>query len=303
MDRSKSLKILTISFFLIFFFAFVELVGGFITNSLALLSDAGHMLTDSVSLLIALVAQYVVVKAKGKNMTYGLYRLEVLAALVNGIFLLVLVGYIFYEAVHRFINPEPILGVQMLLIATVGLLINLLVGYILFKSSEENINIKAAFLHVVTDTLGSVAAILAGISVSLWDLYIADPILSVMICLLILPSTYNVIKSSLNVLLELAPADMDTQRIEEEIRGVKGVLDVHDLHVWSITSGSVILTAHVVVEDMGACNDVLHRVEEVVRKHGIEHSTIQLEKEGYSCPPSCPLLKENRDIGHYHHQH
>ena len=303
MDRSKSLKILTISFFLIFFFAFVELVGGFITNSLALLSDAGHMLTDSVSLLIALVAQYVVVKAKGKNMTYGLYRLEVLAALVNGVFLLVLVGYIFYEALHRFINPEPILGVQMLLIATVGLLINLLVGYILYKSSEENINIKAAFLHVVTDTLGSVAAILAGISVSLWELYIADPILSVMICLLILPSTYNVIKNSLNVLLELAPAGMDTHKIEDDIRAVEGVLDVHDLHVWSITSGSVILTAHVVVDDMGACNDVLRRVEEVVRKHGIEHSTIQLEKEGYSCPPSCPLLKDKPDLGHYHHQH
>ena len=303
MDRAKSLKILTVSFFLIFFFAFVELVGGFITNSLALLSDAGHMLTDSVSLLIALVAQYVVVKAKGKNMTYGLYRLEVLAALVNGIFLLILVGYIFYEAIHRFVNPEPILGAQMLIIATAGLLINLMVGYILYKSSEDNINVKAAFLHVVTDTLGSVAAILAGISVALWELYIADPILSVIICLLILPSTYNVIKSSLNVLLELAPAGMDTQEIEEDIRAVEGVLDVHDLHVWSITSGSVILTAHVVVGDVDACNDILSKVEEVVKKYGIEHSTIQIEREGYSCPPSCPLLTEKFQHEHHNHQH
>lgn len=302
MDRKNSLKVLTISFFLIFSFAFVELVGGFLTNSLALLSDAGHMLTDSVSLFIALVAQYLVQKARGKRMTYGLYRLEVLAALVNGIFLVGLIGYIAYEAVQRFISPEPVLGPQMLIIAFIGLIINLVAGYLLFKSSEENINVKAAFLHVVTDTLGSVAAILAGLAVTFWKFYLADPILSIAISLLILPGAYSVIKESVSVLLELVPAAMDPEEIEGEIRKVPGVIDVHDLHLWSITAGNVILTAHVVVSDVEACNDILKDIEEIAKRYGINHTTIQIEREGYSCPPSCPLLREG-GVHHHHHHH
>ena len=303
MDRRNSVKVLGISLALIFSFAFVELVGGILTNSLALLSDAGHMLTDSVSLLIALVAQLLVQKAKGKRMTYGLYRLEVLAALVNGVFLIALIGYIAYEAFHRFLNPEPVLGPQMLLIAGIGLLINLVAGYLLFKSAEENINVKAAFLHVVTDTLGSVAAITAGVAVTFWQFYLADPILSVAIALLILPGAYSVIRNSLDVLLELVPSAIDPEKIEEDIRKVPGVMDVHDLHVWSITAGNVVLTAHVVVSDVEACNDILKTIEEVVREHGINHSTIQIEREGYSCPPSCPLLKHTGSLGHHHHNH
>jgi cobalt-zinc-cadmium efflux system protein len=298
---NSSVKVLSISLFLVFSFAFVELIGGFLTNSLALLSDAGHMLTDSVSLLIALVAQLLVHKARGKRMTYGLYRLEVLAALLNGIFLVGLVGYIAYEAFHRFLNPEPVLGPQMLVIAGIGLLINLVAGYLLFKSAEKNINVKAAFLHVVTDTLGSVAAILAGLAVTLWDFYMADPILSIAISLLILPGAYGVIRDSLNVLLELVPSAIDPERIESEIRDVPGVIDVHDLHVWSITAGNVVLTAHVVVNDIEACNDILKNVESVAQRHGINHTTIQIEREGYCCSPSCPLLKQSGGIGHHHH--
>ncbi len=294
MDRRESLKVLSLSFLLVFGFAFVELIGGFLTNSLALLSDAGHMLTDSVSLLIALVTQLVVLRARGKNMTYGLYRLEVLAALVNGLFLLGLVGYIAYEAVQRFIRPEPVKGPQMLIIAIVGLLINLAVGYMLFKRSGENINVKAAFLHVVTDTLGSVSAILAGLAITLWGFYLADPILSIAVALLILPGAYAVIRDSLRVLLELVPAYIDTEEIEREIRKVRGVTDVHDLHVWSITPGDVVLTAHVVVSDVEACNDILTDIKGVALRFGIEHTTIQIEREGFSCPPSCPLLKRGR---------
>ncbi len=303
MDRSKSIKALSLSLALIFSFAFVELIGGFLTNSLALLSDAGHMLTDSVSLFIALVAQFLVQKAKGKRMTYGLYRLEVLAALINGVFLIALIGYVTYEAVQRFINPEPVLGPQMLLIAFLGLVVNLVAGYLLFRTSADNINIKAAFLHVVTDTLGSVAAILAGLAVTLWGFYLADPILSIAISLLILPGAYSVLKESLHVLLELVPASIDPEEVEREIRKVPGILDVHDLHVWSITSGNVVLTAHVVVSDITACNDILRSIEESVRKFGIDHTTIQIEREGYSCPPSCPLLKKEFSGHHHHHHH
>ncbi|RLJ71169.1 cobalt-zinc-cadmium efflux system protein [Hydrogenivirga caldilitoris] len=303
MDRKNSVKVLGISLALVFSFALVELVGGFLTNSLALLSDAGHMLTDSVSLLIALIAQLIVQRARGKRMTFGLYRLEVVAALMNGIFLIGLIGYIAYEAFQRFLNPEPVLGPQMLAIAGVGLLINLMAGYMLFKSAEENINIKAAFLHVVTDTLGSIAAIIAGIAVSLWKFYLADPILSVAISLLILPGAYTVIKDSLNVLLELVPSAIDPEEIEEEIRKLPGIIDVHDLHVWSITSGNVVLTAHVVVSNIEACNDVLKSIEEVASRYGINHTTIQVEREGYSCPPSCPLLHREGGLEHHHHHH
>ena len=303
MNREKSFKILLFSFLLIFGFAFVEFIGGILTNSLALLSDAGHMFTDAVSLSIALLAQYLVLKVKNKRMTYGLYRLEVLAALVNGVFLLGLVGYIIYEALQRFQNPEPVLGAQMLIIAILGLIVNLIVGYTLFKHSEENINVKAALLHVVTDTLGSVAAILAGIAILGWQLYIADPILSVAVSLLILPSAYNVIKEALNVLLEIAPSHINTEELEKEILSLEGVKDVHDLHVWSITPGTEILTVHIVIEDTSICKNILKNVEEIAHRHGIKHTTVQLEREGYACVEQCPLYHGKVEFHHHHHHH
>ncbi len=301
MGREKSFRVLLFSFFLIFSFAFVEFIGGVLTNSLALLSDAGHMLTDAVSLSIALLAQYLVLKVKNKRMTYGLYRLEVLAALVNGVFLLGLVGYIIYEAIHRFQNPERVLGIQMLLIATLGLIINLVVGYALFKHSEGNINVKAALLHVVMDTLGSIAAIIAGIAITGWELYIADPILSVAVALLILPSAYNVLKEAINVLLEIAPSHINTEELEREILSLQGVKGVHDLHVWSITPGTEILTVHIVVEDTSVCNNVLKSVEEIAHKYGIKHTTVQLEREGYACMEQCPLYYGRVEFHHHHH--
>ena len=303
MDRSDSIRALTISFLLISTFTVVEFVGGIITNSLALLSDAGHMLTDSVSLLMALITQVIVQRAKGKSMTYGLYRLEVLTAFLNGIFLLGLIGYIAYEAFNRFVNPEPVLGPQMLAVAVVGLLINLIAGYILYKSSKENINVKSALLHVITDTLGSVAAILAGLAVTFFGLYLADPVLSIAISLLILPGAYSVIRESLNVLLELVPSAVDAQAIEDRIRELPGVVDVHDLHVWSITSGSVILTVHVVVSEIQDCNLILKEVERIAEDFGINHTTVQIEKEGYACPPTCPLLSGGNIKTHHHHHH
>lgn len=301
MNRERSFRILLFSFLLIFGFAFVEFIGGVFTNSLALLSDAGHMLTDAVSIFIALLAQYLVLKVKNKRMTYGLYRLEVLAALLNGVFLLGLVGYIIYEALKRFQNPEPVLGAQMLTIATLGLIVNLAVGYILFKHSEENINVRVALLHVATDTLGSLAAIIAGIAILVWKLYIADPILSVGVALLILPSAYSVIKEALGVLLEIAPSHINTEELEKELLSLKGVKGVHDLHVWSITPGTEILTVHIVVEDTGICDNILKSVENIAHKYGIKHTTIQLEREGYACVEQCPLYREKVEFHHHHH--
>ncbi len=304
MSREGSFKILLLSFLLILGFSFVEFVGGILTNSLALLSDAGHMLTDAVSLSIALLAQYLVLKVRNSRMTYGLYRLEVIAALVNGVFLLGLVGYIIYEALKRFQNPERVLGMQMFVIATLGLIVNLLVGYVLFKHSEENINVKAALLHVITDTLGSIAAIIAAVAIIGWKMYIADPVLSVVVALLILPSAYGVIKEALHVLLEIAPSHIDTSDLERELLSLEGVKGVHDLHVWSITPGTEILTVHIVVEDTSICNNILKRVEEIAHKHGIKHTTVQLEREGYACVEQCPLYQGKPGVHpHHHHNH
>ncbi|NPB06133.1 MAG: cation transporter [Aquificae bacterium] len=300
MHREESLKVLLFSFVLILGFAFVELVAGILTNSLALLSDAGHMLTDAVSLFVALVAQYLALRVRSGSMTYGLYRLEVLAALLNGLFLLFLVGYIFLEAISRFENPEPVDG-AMLYVAVAGLMVNLTVGYLLLRHSHENINVKAALLHVATDTLGSVAAIVAGLAVKFWQFYLADPILSVAVALLILPSAYGVIKETLRVLLEGAPAHINTQELERALRGVKGVKDLHDLHVWSITPGSEVLTVHLVVGNELPDDEVLKRVHEVARSFGIKHATVQLEREGFSCPRSCPLAEQAHH--HRHHLH
>ncbi len=299
MERNRSLRVLFFGFLLIFSFAFVEFVGGILTNSLALLSDAGHMFTDSVSLSIALLAQYLALKVQTSRMTYGLYRLEVLAALLNGVFLLGLIGYILYEAFHRFEKPEPVKG-EMLYIAFVGLVINLIVGYMLFRHSEGNINVKAALLHVATDTLGSVAAILAGVAIVFWQFYLADPILSVAVALLILPSAYSVIKEALNVLLEVAPSHINTKELEREIRGLKEVKDVHDLHVWSITPGTEVLTVHIVVKDTSICNEILKKVENIAHRYGIKHTTVQLEKEGYACVDKCPLLERGEIHPHHH---
>ncbi len=299
MGVKDNIKSLAISFLLISSFAIVEVIGGIITGSLALISDAGHMVTDAFSILIALLAQIIASKKLSKNMTYGLYRIEAVAAFFNGIFLIGLLAYIVYEALERFQNPREILGLPMLIIAFIGLIVNIIAMFILSKASHHNINIKAALLHVITDTLGSVAAIIAGISVYFWELYIMDPILSLIVALLLLPSTYNVIKNSLSILLEFAPKNIDIEEIENKIRQVEGVIDVHDLHIWSITSGNDILTVHIVTDSISSSQTILKSVHEIALEYGIHHTTVQIEKVGFPCPETCPVFKKESK-GHLH---
>ncbi len=299
MGVKDNIRRLTISFILISTFAVVEVIGGIVTGSLALISDAGHMVTDAFSILIALIAQLIASKKLTKNMTYGLYRAEAVAAFFNGIFLIGLLAYIVYEALERLQNPREILGLPMLAIAFIGLVINIITMVILSGASGENINIRAALLHVITDTLGSVAAIIAGISVYFWELYIMDPILSVVVVLLLLPSTYNVIRSSLSIIMEFAPKNIDIEEIENRIKSVEGVLDVHDLHVWSITSGNDILTVHIVTDSISSSQKILKEVHKIAEEYGINHTTVQVEKAGFPCPEICPVFKEG--IGKHTH--
>jgi cobalt-zinc-cadmium efflux system protein len=214
-----------------------EAIGGYLTHSLALLADAGHMLSDVGSLALSLIAMRFAAKARTPQMTYGYYRAEILAALVNGVTLVVISILIFYEAITRFQSPPEVQSVPMLVVATIGLLLNLFSAFILSRKKGESLNVRGAYMHVLADTLGSVGAIAAGIIMLTTGWYLADPIISVLIAMLILFSSWRLLKESVTVLMEGTPLHINLKEIENAIKNVQGVLEVHDLHVWTVTSG------------------------------------------------------------------
>jgi len=264
---------------------FAELIGGFYSGSLALLSDAGHMLTDGSALLIALLAARIAERPADTRRTYGYYRFEILAALLNGAILIALAGYIGYEAFERIAVPEPVKTKAMIAVACVGLVANL-VGMRILHGRTGNLNVRGAYLHLLSDTLSSVAVVLGGVVMWTYDgLWFIDPILSVLISILILLSGYRLIRESVSILLEAVPAGLDTSEIAASMAAVDGVAHVHDLHVWSITSGMYALSAHVVLApgfDSVDNNDVLGDIRELLcAQFKIDHTTIQIESEGY----------------------
>ena len=268
---------ITLSFFVI------ELVGGIVTRSLALQTDALHMLNDALALGFALIAARVALRPITARKTYGYYRAEILAAFLNGIFLWALVVFIFYEALHRIQQPPEVKSLEMLIIAFLGLIANGLAAVALSKSRDESLNVKGAFLHVVTDTLGSIGAISAGSIMVFTGWYQADPIISMMIGVLIFYSSGKLIRDSLNVLLEGVPPNIDLTALERRIVEVEGVKNVHDLHVWCITpTQTCIMSGHVVVKE-GTNRRVLlaNLINMLKEDFGIDHTTIQMEDEGY----------------------
>jgi len=272
---------ITISFFV------VELVGGILTNSLALFTDAWHMLNDVLALVFALVAAWFAQRPITAKRTYGYYRAEILAAFLNGVFLWAVVVYIFYEALLRFQQPAQVQSLSMLIIAVLGLIANGLSAVVLSRSRDESLNIRGAFLHVVADTLGSLGAISAGLIMFFTGWYQADPLISMMIGVLIFYNSGKLIRDSLNVLLEGAPAHIDVSKMERRIVEVKGVKGVHDLHVWCMTPTKMCcMSSHVVVEEgtdkKALTSTLIHILEE---EFGIDHTTIQLEDEGYPKSP------------------
>jgi cobalt-zinc-cadmium efflux system protein len=255
-----------------------EAVGGYLSNSLALLSDAGHMLTDVASIALAMFALWFSSRPVTSKKTYGYLRLEILAALANGVALVVISLMIFYEAWQRIKNPEPVAGVEVMLIAIGGLLVNAISAYLLHSASSENLNMRGAFLHVISDMLGSVGAILAGLLIWKFGWTISDPIFSVLMCLLIIFSSWQLIRESVNVLLEGTPSHINIQAVIETIMGVRGVLNVHDLHIWTISSGNEALSAHVAIETTASYEGTLQALQEALRsKFNIGHLTIQIE--------------------------
>lgn len=273
-------KALTVSFFLIAGFMFVEFIGGYLTNSLALISDAGHMLSDAVALGLSLSALIFGARAATSSKTYGYKRFEILAALLNGVVLVLLSVFIFKEAIERLSSPPHVIGRGMMIISIIGLIINIIVAYILHTqgSTEENLNVRSAFMHVIGDLLGSVGAIVAAILIMLFGWYIADPIASMIVSLLVLYSGWNVLKESVNILMEAKPSNIDSEQVVNILKSIDGVEDIHDLHIWMITSDFSVMTAHLRVDSKSDRDLILEKVKNLINKEfGIKHVTIQLE--------------------------
>jgi cobalt-zinc-cadmium efflux system protein len=257
-----------------------EVVGGILTNSLALLSDAGHMFSDIAALGLSLFAFRMSRRPATAKRTYGYHRVEILAALINGLTLWLIVGIIFHEAYHRFLDPPEVQSLGMLVVATLGLGVNVAAGFILYGGRHENLNVRGAFLHVVGDALGSVGAVIAGIIMLFTGWYVADPLISVFIGLLILYSSWGLVKESIEILMQSVPKGIDIEEVQRAMEQVGGVTKVHDLHIWAVTSGVSTLSAHVVVNGRQDFHQVLNELEVILRERfNIEHTTIQLETE------------------------
>lgn len=301
-------KVLLISFIIITTYMIVEVIGGFMTNSLALISDAGHMLSDSVALGIALIAFILGEKAANQSKTYGYKRFEILAAVLNGITLMLIAVFIFYEAIKRFANPPEVATTGMLIISSIGLLVNILVAWIMLRGgdTEENLNMRGAFLHVLGDMLGSVGAIVAALLMMFFGFGWADPLASVIVAVLVLRSGFYVTRSAINILMEGTPENTNVDEVIQAIQQTKGILSLHDLHVWSITSGLNALSCHAVVNDemtIAESEAMLRKIEHDLSHHGIQHVTIQLETTAHQHDESILCQIKGKQDGHHHHHH
>jgi len=282
-SHASTTRVLSVAMGITAAFFVVELVGGILTNSLALQTDAFHMLTDVVSLAYALVAVWISQRPVNLKKTYGYYRVEILSAFLNGILLWAVVIFVFYEAIQRLQQPADVQSLNMLIIAIFGLIANGLVAAVLSRSRNHSLNLRGAFLHVVADALGSVGAISAGLIMFFTGWYQADPIASIMIGVLVFYSSGKIVRDSVNVLLEGVPGHIDLSAVERRILGMEGVKNIHDLHVWSIADTNMCcMSSHVVVEDQTNGKELVTKLIDILNKEfGIDHTTIQIEDESY----------------------
>ena len=281
---SQNRKRLAIVLVLVTLYMVAEVIGGLLTNSLALLADAGHMLSDAAALALSLFAIWIAQRPATPGKTYGYYRTEILAALVNGATLVAISVYIFYEAWQRFGEPPHVQGGLMMIIAVGGLAINLVGLWILNAGRGESLNVQGAWLHVLTDALGSVGAIVAGGLIWGFGWQWADPLASVIIGVLVLYSSWALLRETVGVLMEGAPGHIDVDEVRNTIRKVPGVHEVHDLHVWTITSGMVALSAHVVIELAAFTPTKAAEIRKPLHdRFGIDHATIQLDVDTAEC--------------------
>ncbi len=274
----------------------VEILGGIFSGSLALLGDAGHMLVDALALGVSLFAIRAAQRPATATKTFGYHRVEILAALANGTILILVSAYIFYEAYQRFLEPSTVKTPLMLTIAIIGLFANLGGVLLLNRASQRNLNVKAAFWHVLGDTISSVGVIIAAIVILLTGSYMADAIAAIAIGIIILWGAVRIVRESADILLEAVPKDVQTTQVVDSVRDIPGVNEVHDIHIWTITSNIYALSAHLVIDDqmVSKSTDIVKAVrEELARRYNISHTTLQLECE--SCPSGsvCEIEKHN----------
>jgi cobalt-zinc-cadmium efflux system protein len=277
-SRLASQKALVIVLAITLSFFIAEVVGGILTNSLALLADAGHMLSDVAALAMSTLAIWMAMRPATATRTFGFHRVEILAALANGVALVVIALYIFWQAAQRVQDPPDVHSLPMLAVATAGLGANVVSGTILFSHRRRNLNVRGAFLHVLSDALGSVGAISAGIIMLTTGWFLADPIISLLIAGLILVSSWRLLRDSIGILLEAVPKHVDINQLEGALRTVPGVEGVHDLHVWTVTSGFVALSCHCELDGQRDTHQVLADLFRLIHeRYGIRHVTIQPE--------------------------
>ncbi|MDK9866704.1 MULTISPECIES: CDF family zinc efflux transporter CzrB [Staphylococcus] len=280
--HTNNKKILLISFLIIGIFMTVEIIGGFVSNSLALLSDGLHMFSDTISLGVALLAFIYAERHANRHKTFGYKRFEILAALFNGVTLFVIGIIIIVEAIGRFFNPQEVQSTEMFIISVTGLIVNLIVAYLMFKGGDtsHNINMRGAFLHVLGDLLGSVGAIIAAVLIWSFNLTIADPIASIIVSVLIIRSSWGITKSSLNILMEGTPSDVNLNQVFSMITEEEQIKNIHDCHIWTISNEMNALSCHAVVPNTMTIEEgevLLNRLEHKLEHLNIQHMTIQLE--------------------------
>ncbi len=298
--------VLRLSFFIITAFMLVEAVGGWLTNSLALLSDAGHMFSDAFSLGMALWAFKISERQTTLQKTFGYKRFEILAAALNGLLLVVIAALIAYEAVQRFIDPPQIATVGMLFISVLGLLVNVGIAVYMSKNSDtkENVNMRGAYLHVLSDMFGSVGAVAAALLMMAYGWAWADPVASILVAALVGRSGWALFRQTLHILMEGAPENVRTDEVLAAIRQVEGVQSVHDLHIWTITSNINVLSCHIGVDGRLAVAEaerIVHQIEYALAHHNITHTTVQVESDPHEESVLCSFDTHSHPHVHGHH--
>ena len=284
--RNASKRSLLGALVLITGYMFAEVIGGILSGSLALIADAGHMLTDAASIALAMVAMYYAEKTASAQHTFGFHRLEILAALLNALTLWLIAAWVVIEAWHRMTDVPDVKGGLMLTVGTIGLFVNVGAAWILHSSSEHSINVEGAYQHVIADLLGSVGVVISGILIWAFGWMLADPIVSVIIAIIILRSSWSLLVKVVHVLLEGTPEHIDVYRLCSKIEEVEGVTLIHDIHVWTLSPGSEALTAHVLIdpEYPGDTEALRRHLRDIAsRDFGIGHITLQLEKSNEGC--------------------
>lgn len=299
-ETTSSYRRLKITLVIVLVIMAAEIIGGIFSNSLALLSDAGHMLVDALALGLSLLAMRVARRPPTATKTFGYHRVEILAALANGTILVLLSAFIFYGAYQRFLEPPAVKTPLMLTIAIVGLFANVGGVLLLNRASRRSLNIRAAYWHIIGDTIASVGVITAGIIISLTGYYVADAIASVVIAMIILWGAVRIVGESADVLLEAVPKHIETSEVIDFIRNIPGVNEVHDIHIWTITSNIYALSAHLVIDDQMVSKslDIVRTVRQgLARRYNISHTTLQPECE--SCPTGivCELGRHDTSTG------